>query len=169
MATQELKFRVDSFGDVQHKLDELGAELVKHSESSHYYCLLAGNDVLKLVAKAGGVELHELKEHHGKFELVKNERCDNLREGLERLRKRGFDKVGVVQMAHTDYQLDGGVVGLYTINGHLKSVILDFPGSKHAEMKRMMGLEGAEMIQVPYNKYLQERGQLELVPLEEVK
>jgi hypothetical protein len=169
MATQELKFRVDSFASVERKLGELGAERVKHSESSHYYVPLPGNGVLKLVVKPGRAELHELSERQGKFELVKNVPMHTLRNGLKSLKKRGFDRVGLVHMAHTDYRLRDGIVGLYIINGHLKSVILDFPSGEHDQVRRILGMDGSELIEIPYNKYLQQRGQLELVPIDSVQ
>lgn len=162
MATQELKFRVDSFDQLTPKLKELGAPLVKESESSHYYCPLAGNDVLKLVAKPSRLEIHELKEREGRFELVRNEPVSSLADGLRKFEALGYSQVGLVHMHHVDYRYGDGVIGLYTINGSLRSVILDFPTGQHALLVKRLGLDTAERIIVPYNKYLEQRGELEL-------
>jgi hypothetical protein len=65
-------------------------------------------------------------------------------------------------MKHTDYGYGEGVIGLYIINDVLNSVIIDLPAGAHEEASRTLGLQAAEVIAVPYNRYLEQAGQLKL-------
>ena len=69
-------------------------------------------------------------------------------------------------MAYTDYDYRDGVVGLYTINDFLYSVILDYPQGQHEMLAAKFGLQKAELIDVPYNKYLHRIGKLETTNLQ---
>ena len=72
-------------------------------------------------------------------------------------------------MQHTDYKYKDGLVGLYTINKDLISVILDFPEGQHNEVAKALGLENAELIEEPYNKYLEHQGKLSVVSLDQAR
>lgn len=54
-----------------------------------------------------------------------------------------------------DYDYKGGIVGLYIINDDLFSIILDFPPGEHEVIASELGMEAAEVIDLPYNKYLE--------------
>ena len=81
-------------------------------------------------------------------------------DGLSRLKKKGFDYTSIVRMKSTDYLYKDGIVGLYTVNETLLSVILDFPASKHEEIQKIFGLQSTELINIPYNKYLENNDRL---------
>lgn len=155
MRYQEKKYRVENFDQILRKLQKLGCNQVGHSISTHYYAKQADNNVTKLVEKAGQYEIHILEEKAGKFTLKKNIAVDSKQVGLAWLEKAGFSDLTVVRMDHTDYEYKGGLVGLYVINGKLFSVILDFPSGEHETVTAELGVEAAEVIEAPYNKYLE--------------
>jgi hypothetical protein len=47
------------------------------------------------------------------------------------------------------------------INDWLYSIILDYPDGQHESFERDFGLENAEVISLPYNKYLEKLAKLE--------
>lgn len=159
---QEKKFKVQSFNGIQTRLKEVNAKPAAEIESTHYYAQVKGNDVIKLVDHDGHYELHLLKESDGKFSLTNRIPVSNFNEGLSMLKGKGAKSYAIVKMAHTDYEYDEGLVGLYVINDILYSVILDFPASKHKAMEEQFGLENAEKITIPYNKLLERMGRAEL-------
>lgn len=158
MKHHEKKYRVDSFYSVKAKLNELDAKQIKSTTSTHYYAPQESNDVVKLVHYSDRDEIHILKETNGTFSLAENIPVSDLEAGFQWLRDKGYKQVDVVKMDYVDYEYDGGIVGLYTVNGNLLSVILDFPRNKHAEMEKVFELGSAEVIIVPYNKYLEQVG-----------
>lgn len=162
MKHQENKYRVNDFDELESKLAALGAKQIAERSSTHYYTSQPSNDVVKLVAHSNRWEVHMLKEAEGTFTLTKKISLGSLREGLKWLQDNGYEKVAVVTMRHVDYEYGGGIVGLYVINELLHSVILDFPTGQHDEVAAALGLEDSEVIEVPYNKYLEKMGQLEL-------
>lgn len=158
MKHHEKKYKVASFDSIKSKLDELGAKQIKDTSSTHYYAPQESNDVVKLVHYSDRNEIHILKETNGTFSLAENNPVTNLETGLQWLRDKGYKKVDVVKMDYTDYEYDSGVVGLYIINDDLHSVILDFPLNMHSAIEEVFELGNAEVITVPYNKYLEQAG-----------
>ena len=61
-------------------------------------------------------------------------------------------------MANCDYEYKNGNVGLYIIDDFLYSVILDFPEGQHKVVEKELGLNAAELINIPYNKLLEKIG-----------
>lgn len=155
MKYQEKKYLVVNFDAILAKLRELKSDEIGHSISTHYYTKRKDNNVLKLVEKAGKFEIHELTENDGNFTLNKNITVESKQAGLEWLKNQGFADITVIKMEHTDYEYRGGIIGLYTINDNLRSVILDFPVEMHQEVAEELGLASAEVIKIPYNKYLE--------------
>ena len=168
MQHQEKKYRVASFEDIERVLNELNLQPSKPQSSTNYYALSTGLSVTKLVVDDSACAIHVLDEDHGKFNMRENIPVKNLEAGLQWLRDHGFDAVNIVHMNHTDYEYNNGVIGLYTINDSLKSVILDYPAGSHEDIEHELGLTTAETITVPYNIYLQQQGQLKITNLEEL-
>lgn len=158
MKYHEKKYKVESFESIRAKLNELGAKQIKRTSSTHYYVPQDSNDVVKLVHYTDRDEIHLLKEENGTFSLTENVPVQDLEGGFHWLKRRVFEQVDVVKMDYIDYEYDNGTVGLYTLNDSLLSVILDFPKEKHAEMEKAFGLGSAEVIAIPYNKYLNQVG-----------
>ena len=165
----EKKYRVNGFEEVLPRLLSLGAKPLKQSESTHYYAPREDNDVVKLVSKSTGFEIHELTESAGKFELTRSLQMKDLDSGLQWLLGQGYTEVGILHMEDTEYAYDTGVVGIYVINHTLRSVILDFPEGKHERPAQQLGLNDTELIEMPYNKYLEIHGDLRLVKIDELK
>jgi hypothetical protein len=163
---QEKKYRVDSFDSVLRKLHNAGVKSEKLSKSEHYYTHQSNNDVVKLVVHCDKAEIHKLKERDGKFDLNETIPLKDTQAGFSWLRQQGYRTLDVVRMAHTDYGYKGGIVGLYAINDFLHSVILDYPQGQHDAVEAEFGLQKAERIDVPYNKYLHRIGGLQTIKLE---
>lgn len=167
MKHQEQKYRVDNFDPIVQKLTSLGAQPGHESTSTHYYAVVPGNDVVKVVAHADQCEVHKLSETDGgKFVLTDRFPVADVKAGLKWLKDQGYTQVSTVAMRHTDYEYAGGLVGLYDINGELKSLILDYPAGEHDAMAQALGVVGAERIEVPYNIYLEQRGLLNSADIE---
>jgi len=161
MKHHEKKYRVDDFNQIDRKLKEVGAKKLKHTTSTHYYARQAGNDVVKLVKYSDRNEIHILQETGGTFVLKENISVKSTDAGLRWLKGKGYTKADIVTMAYTDYGYKNGIVGLYIINGFLHSVILDFPEQQHPTMEKELGLATAEVLSIPYNKYLERIGKVE--------
>ncbi len=157
MKHQEKKYRVESFEGIEKALTDLGARSGETSTSTHYYAQHAGPGVTKLVIHGDGAAVHVLDEANGKFTLRENIPVDSKAAGLKWLQDKGFDEVSEVDMTHTDYEYLGGLVGLYTINEWLRSVILDYSDGQHDAIANELGLGSAEVITLPYNKYIEEQ------------
>jgi len=160
MQHQEKKYLIDSFSQIMKILRDKGAE--KHTEITtfHYYGQHPGNDVVKLVRFADKNEIHILAESQGKFSLKERIPVKNTAEGLKWLKDKGYQVVNPVKMVNTDYKYKDGFVGLYIIDGFLHSVILDYPEGQHEKIAVEFGLDKYEVIQVPYNKLLEQMGRL---------
>lgn len=163
MRHQEKKYRVDDFHAIEAKLHQVRAKKLNETVSTHYYTHQQTNDVVKLVQYADRNEIHILEESNGKFTLKENIPVESREAGLKWLRGQGYEVVDVVRMAYTDYQYRGGIVGLYVINDFLHSVILDFPEEQGQEIEQEFHLAQAELISIPYNKYLERIGKLESI------
>jgi hypothetical protein len=158
--TQEKKYRVDGLSTTEDALTVLGVSEEAQGRSTHYYTRQPGNNVVKLVQHTRDVELHKLRESGGRFTLTDRISFATMAEGLRWLVELGFDSVAKIEMQHRDFSFRGGTVGLYDINGQLYSVILDLEDGLHDDAARELGLSGAEVIALPYNKYLEARGLL---------
>jgi len=165
MKHQEKKYRVDSFNEIEKRLLEKGAIKGNEKTTSHYYADLSGNDVAKLVSKTDRCEIHILKELDGKFTLTESIPTNDVESGLQWLRDKGYTKVSKVKMINTNYEYKEGIIGLYIINDFLYSVILDFPEGLHESIEKEFDLESSEVISLPYNKYLLQKGELDLIHL----
>jgi len=165
MRHQEKKYRVDGFKPIITRLRSLRIDPLESSTSTHYYAHQPGSDVTKIVQHADGTAIHILSEASGKFTLRENITVQNLPTGEAWLKDHGFNTISAVKMSHTDYEYKQGLVGLYLINDWLYSVILDYPDGQHKSIERDFGLENAEVISLPYNKYLENLGKLEAVNL----
>jgi len=163
MKNQEKKYLVPNFEEVLNLLEAKGAKKGEEKISWHYYAELPNNDVVKLVCKADANEIHVLKETDGKFDLVEDVPVGSKEEGFKWLNEKGYKNVGVVKMVNTNYEYGSGDVGLYVINDWLYSVILDYPAGEHEKYEKEFGLENAEQLKLPYNKYLEEKGKLEKI------
>lgn len=165
MKHQEKKYRVDSFAKIERILKEIGAKNGKTVVSTHYYAQQQGNDVVKLVEIRDRYEIHILEESNGKFALKEKIQVENKKAGLFWLQNKGYTTVDIVRMENTDYEYKGGVVGLYIIDDFLHSVILDFPSKLCITVEKELGLETAEVISAPYNKFLEQIGRLRSMKL----
>ncbi|MEX0616274.1 MAG: hypothetical protein WD231_00510 [Candidatus Woykebacteria bacterium] len=165
MKYQEKKYRVDSFTKIWRILEEAGAKKKSKVLSTHYYAQQEGNNIIKLVQYENKNEIHLLQESQGKYSLKEKIPVETTDAGLKRLKDEGYKAVEVVKMVNTDYEYKGGIVGLYLINNFLHSVILDFPEGHHETLEKEFGLETAEVISVPYNKYLEQIGKLQSIKL----
>lgn len=160
MKPQEKKYRVESFERIHKKLDEVGAKKMHEITSVHYYGVHDGNDVEKFVVYPNRCEIHSLKESNGKFTMMEHFRVSDKDAGFAWLRGRGYNSANIVDMDYTEYTYQDGTVGLYIIDGFLHSVILYYPGDMLDEMENEFGLQRAEVISIPYNKYLEKMGKL---------
>src|SRR6266550_1447214 len=103
--TQEKKYLVESFSEIEKMLDTLGAKRAGESTTTHYYAQQPGKDVVKLVEYHNNCEIHELSESGGRFALTMRVPVKDVKAGLERLKGRGFDKASLVKMHQTDWKL----------------------------------------------------------------
>jgi hypothetical protein len=157
MPRQKKKYRVNTFEYIAAQLRALGSQPYPTAMSTHYYAKRAGNGIVKLIElEDGSHEIHILKEKGGKYTLIENIPVKNKEEGLDWLDSKGYSKLQTITMSHTDYPYQDGIVGLYVINGVLYSVILTFPPGKHEAIERKFGLQDAEVIDISYNKYLEQ-------------
>lgn len=163
---QEKKYKTDSFEKILGTLNKVGAKKIKEVVNTHYYAIQEGNDVTKLVEFPDRFEIHILKESDGKYSLTENIPVETKEAGLKWLKDKGYKVVNIVKMAYTDYEYKDGIVGLYVIDDFLYSVILDFPPGQHEAIEREFGLSSAEVINLPYNKYLDKLGKLRSMNLD---
>jgi len=165
MKPQEKKYRVDSFTNILKLLQEKGAKKGKEAITTHYYGEHKSNDVEKFVEYTDRYEVHILKESNGKFTTIEHSRIADKDTGITWLKKRGFNTANIVKMVYTEYSYKKGTIGLYTINDFLHSVILYYPSDQHKAMEKEFGLNSAEVISIPYNKYLERMGRLQSINL----
>ena len=154
MRHQEKKYKVESFGEIEAKLTQVGAVRQETTVTFHYYGVQESLDATKMVFNGNIYEIHVLKEADGKFTLTDRFVVSSRDEGFAWLKDHGFSEYQEVKMETTDYECDGGLVGLYVINDSFLSVILDYPADQHEAMEKIFGLENAELVTMPYNKFL---------------
>ena len=138
---------------------------MKEIVSTHYYGEHKGNDVEKFVEYADRCEIHILQEQDGKFTMTEHRSITNKDEGFSWLKSRGFTTANIVTMAYTEYEYKEGTVGLYVIDDFLSSVILYYSPEKLEAMEKEFELEHAEVISLPYNKYMNTLGKLRTMKL----
>lgn len=160
MNRQEKKYRIKSFTEILKLLKETGAKKVKETTTTHYYGEHTGNDVEKFVEYDDRCEIHILKETQGRFVLTKREKISNKSEGLQWLKDHGYSICNIVKMTYSEYKYKSGMIGLYVVEDFIYSVILYYPLTQHEEMEKVFGLTETEVIEVPYNKYLDMLGRL---------
>lgn len=165
MKHQEKKYLVDSCTTIEKILLQKGARKKRQVVSTHYYGQHDGNDVEKFVEYVDRYEIHILKESGGRYTLTKHTPIIDKAAGLRWLKKQGYTQMNIVRMAYTDYEYKNGIVGLYSIDDSLHSVILDFPKEQFVEMEKEFGLQTAEVIRVPYDKFLKKLGRLRSIDL----
>ncbi|MEK7598013.1 MAG: hypothetical protein AAB441_05205 [Patescibacteria group bacterium] len=158
MKHQEKKYRVDSFDLALNILNKNQAKKEKEVVNVHYYAQKIGNDVVKLVKYLDRNEIHILDEVDGKYILKQKIPMENTEAGLQWLKEKDYKAVDIVKMAYTDYEYKGSIVGLYTINDFLYSIILDYPEGEHDDKEKEFGLNPSDVISMPYNKYLKSIG-----------
>ncbi|MFA6081674.1 MAG: hypothetical protein WC741_04690 [Patescibacteria group bacterium] len=165
MKYQEKKYKVNSFVKILKLINQKGAKKRKEVDTIHYYTHQPSNEVVKLVQYDNRNEIHILTESHGKYVLKQKIPLLTLNQGLKWLKDKGYQKVGIVKMAYTDYEYKNGIIGLYVIDDFLYSVILDFPARQHKIIEDEFGLNTAEVINIPYNKLLNQLGRLRSMDL----
>ena len=121
---------------------------------------------MKLVKYTGRNEIHLLDEVDGKYILKQKIPMKSTEAGLQWLKEKGFKIVDIIKMAYTDYEYKNGIIGLYTINDFLLSIILDYPEGQHDMFENEFGLKADDVITVPYNKYLEKISKLKSMELE---
>lgn len=165
MELQEKKYLVDSFENIQRFLDEKSAVKGKEITATHYYGEYAGNDVEKFVEYADRYETHVLKEQNGRFTMTEHAPITDKDAGMAWLKKKGYTTANLVKMVYTEFTYKNGTIGLYVIDDFLHSVILYYPPGEHETIEKEFGLENAEVITIPYNKYLNQLGRLRSINL----
>ncbi|PIP63695.1 hypothetical protein CO165_01600 [Candidatus Roizmanbacteria bacterium CG_4_9_14_3_um_filter_33_18] len=165
MKYQEKKYKVDSFVTISKLLNEKGAKNEKEVVTMHYYTQQPNNEVVKLVEYDNHNEIHILTESNGKYLLKQKIPVLTTEAGLKWLKDKGYKIVDLVKMVYTDYEYKNGIVGLYVINDFLYSVILDFPEGQLKTIENEFGLSNIEIINIPYNKLLDQLGRLHSVDL----
>jgi hypothetical protein len=165
MKPAEKKYRVASFTRIQKILSGKQAEKIQGIVSTHYYGLHDGNDVEKFVEYRDKLEVHVLKEQDGRFTLVEHKEIVNKESGFAWLKSRGFTTVNIVKMDYVEFEYNHGIVGLYVIDDFLYSVILCYLPTDLDTMQKEFGLETAEVISLPYNKYLSKINRLRSMQL----
>lgn len=151
---QEKKYKVSSFDTIINALAIVGAKEVPQITTIHHYARHNGKDVIKLVEYEDRIEIHILEDIGGKFVMKEKFGVATKEEGFNWLNNKGYTQFDTVKMVYTDYEYKGGIVGLYTINDSLKSVILDYPSDMHDVIEKEMSLENAELITMPFNKLI---------------
>jgi hypothetical protein len=157
----EKKYHVKSFDDILAYLDKIDAKKIKEVISIHYYGQRNDNDVEKFVQYPDRFEVHVFKEIDGTFKEILNQKIPNKQSGYDWLKNKGYTQINVVKMDYTEYAYKNGTVGFYIINKTLLSVILYYPPDDLAAIEKAFDLQNAEVIAVPYNKYLKRLGQLQ--------
>lgn len=154
MKPQEKKYLVHSFDAILKILTEKGAKKIQEIVSTHFYGQHEGNDVEKFVEYTDRFEIHVLKEHDGLFTMTEHKSIANRAEGLTWLTSKGYKIANIVKMEYVEYAYQNGTVGLYTIDDFLLSVILYYPCDQLDNLEKEFSLQTADIMTVPYNKYL---------------
>lgn len=165
MKPQEKKYRVNSFTEILKLLKQKNAKKDKEITSTHYYGQHKSNDVEKFVEYTDRFEIHILKEQSGRFTMIEHRPIQDKKAGLDWLKSRGFTIANIIKMNYSEYSYKNGIIGLYVIDDFLYSVILYYPQKQHDEIEKEIGLNNAEIINIPYNKLLEKMGRLNSIIL----
>lgn len=163
MTKLEKKYRVDTFDRIRRILDSKNLVSSNKNTTYHYYGHQAGNNVTKLVKYSDKQEIHILEESDGIFSLKEIIPVNSVEEGLEWLRSHGFSQIDDVKMQSESYEFMGGLVRLYLIDDWLHSIILSHEGEVLQEVEQELGLTHDDVIEQPYNEYLDSLGKLKSI------
>lgn len=166
MELVEKKYRVDSFDDVVSVLQRVDAERTMEATSTHYYAHLPTDDTLKMVAQEGDVEIHRLSTRQGLHTLEEVIAVPDVEAGFRWFVERGYKTLDVLAMHKVEYNYGDGGLALYDVDTALHSVVMGCPEEQLYKMETLFGLQSAEQIIVPFNKYLGLLGVLRSVRLE---
>jgi len=153
---QEKKYAVHSFDEILKELNQVQAVRLPRSITHHYYAQLESNDVLKLVVSDSKSVIRKLEESNGRFTLVEDIPMTSKQAGIDWLQSHGYCNLQEVIMDCESYEYQNGMISLYKINNIL-SVITDFPAEQQDNIRNEFHLVDCEVINVPYNKYLQRK------------
>jgi hypothetical protein len=167
MSEQEVekKYRVDTFTPIRGTITRLGATPTVTLESSHYYAPLTTDDTIKMIDYGDKIEIHSLSTKNGLHSLNTVIPISTLEEGYAWFRKKGFKTLEVLNMHDEEYAYEDGGFALYTINHSVFSVILGYTAELLPMMEAEFELGNAEVIKVPYNKYMAAIGEVSTVIL----
>ena len=153
MKKVEYKYKVSSFQPIQKKLKTMGYSASKTKKTTHYYARRNDLNVSKIVEYSDRVEIHELREKGGTFELSSVLPCSDIAEATSQMSKQDFNDLQKVDIQNSNYDIEAGRVGLYIINNSILSVILEVEKQDRKELESVLGLTDAPRIHVPYNVY----------------
>lgn len=160
MELVEKKYRVDSFDGVLSILQRVGAKQTIEVASTHYYAHLPTDDTLKMVAEEGKVEIHRLSTQQGLHTLQEVIAVPDVQAGFRWFAEQGYTELDVLAMHKVEYDYGDGGMALYDVDAALHSVVMGYPESQLAKMETVFGLQSAERITAPFNKYLGQLGTL---------
>ncbi len=154
MSQVEKKYRVASFDEMHKNIKRLGAIRTIEVDSTHYYAQLDTDDTLKLVAWNGNFEIHQLSTKNGLHNLDQTIPVPSLKAGFRWFLDHGYKKLDILDMHNAEYAYQDGGLALYLVDRVINSVILGYDEDRLPAIEKAFGLESAEPISVPYNKYL---------------
>jgi len=160
----EKKFRVSTFEPILAYIQQCHIPSTLEVRTTHYYAQLPTEDTLKIINYGDRVEIHRLTTTHGLHSLDEVIPLQSVEDGLQWFHARGYDKLDVLAMHDREFEFKGGGFALYTINNTVCSIILGYPEEDLASMEQALGLQSAEVISVPYNKYLAQLGMVQTIP-----
>lgn len=160
MKLVEKKYRVVSFDAVLDVLRHMGAKQTIEISSTHYYAHLPTDDTLKMVAEEGKVEIHRLSTQQGLHTLQEIITVPDVEAGFRWFVEQGYDALDVLAMYKVEYDYGDGGLALYDVDAVVHSVVMGYPEEQLSKMEGLFGLQSAEQITVPFNKYLGQLGAL---------
>lgn len=159
----EKKYRVNSFTPILDKIYELGAIPTIEVSSQHYYAPLDTDDTLKMIDYGDKIEIHNLSTKNGLHTLDEVIAIRSIKDGLKWFEAKGFKTLEVLDMNDKEFSYKDGGFALYTINNNIYSVIIAYPENKLSEIETILGLQAAEIITIPYNKYMRQKGMVRTI------
>lgn len=133
--------------------------------STHYYAHLDTDGTLKMIDYRDRVEIHKVHTKNGLHSIDEEIKIASVEAGFQWFKEQGFNELDVLEMRDREFAyLDGGFA-LYTVEQDVLSIILGYAESKVPEIEKLFGLEDAEEILIPYNKYIAQVGKLRTIKL----